>query len=157
MHNLSCICFERHSPELWGAHTGLSQRPCCAHLAISSCPSLTNLWSTEDSSSWCTRRGHGCSGSGWVWQLSVLGSPWISLGRSYSLSAVPPEILLPSLCCAVRHWAYRGVLDTAFDALYPFVLLVAHSDAVTCVAACPGKDTIFLSCAEVKLILSESA
>lgn len=33
----------------------------------------------------------------------------------------------------------------------------AHSDAVTCVAACPGKDTIFLSCAEVKLILSESA
>lgn len=34
-----------------------------------------------------------------------------------------------------------------------FVLLVAHSDAVTCVASCPGKDTVFLSCAEVKLTL----
>uniref|UniRef100_G1MZ87 Methylosome protein WDR77 n=1 Tax=Meleagris gallopavo TaxID=9103 RepID=G1MZ87_MELGA len=29
----------------------------------------------------------------------------------------------------------------------------AHSDAVTCVAACPGKDTIFLSCAEDERIL----
>lgn len=46
-----------------------------------------------------------------------------------------------------------GKLDTIFEALYPFVLLVAHSDAVTCVASCPGKDTVFLSCAEVKLTL----
>lgn len=44
-------------------------------------------------------------------------------------------------------------MDTIFEALYPFVLLVAHSDAVTCVASCPGKDTVFLSCAEVKLTL----
>ncbi|NWV24686.1 MEP50 protein, partial [Origma solitaria] len=29
----------------------------------------------------------------------------------------------------------------------------AHSDAVTCVASCPGKDTVFLSCAEDSRIL----
>lgn len=46
-----------------------------------------------------------------------------------------------------------GKSDTIFEVLYPFVLLVAHSDAVTCVASCPGKDTVFLSCAEVKLTL----
>lgn len=48
---------------------------------------------------------------------------------------------------------YVGQLDTFCEALYPFVLLVAHSDSVTCVASCPGKDTVFLSCAEVKLAL----
>lgn len=57
-------------------------------------------------------------------------------------------------CCAFRGpWKYAEKLDTIFEALCPFVLLVAHSDVVTSVASCPGKDTVFLSCAEVKLIL----
>lgn len=54
------------------------------------------------------------------------------------------------------RWEYVESLGTVFEALYPSVLLVAHSDAVTCVASCPGKDTVFLSCAEVKLTLHES-
>ncbi|NXI53715.1 MEP50 protein, partial [Chloroceryle aenea] len=65
----------------------------------------------------------------------------VSGGRDFCYSLV--------YCRAFRDpWECAGKLDTIFEALYPFVLLVAHSGSVSCVASCPGKDTVFLSCSE---------
>ncbi|XP_062365513.1 methylosome protein WDR77 isoform X3 [Cinclus cinclus] len=82
----------------------------------------------------------GLNGRCWTGSLWVFAEPRRAPSEGFCTAGVQTEAGVADLC-----WlADRGIL-VASDS--------AHSDAVTCVASCPGKDTVFLSCAEDNRIL----